>query len=220
MNKTPQMKNYSLILLLVSVLSLIVVTICSADGTPFVQQQVWAQTTTTPDAAGQQEKIIEQGVATSSADPLPGHEAHQSVSILRLRNDNAVYSGTLTFAATKPVEVQVLHRNMTTSSTVPAIAEEFGSLSILQLPGGNGAVTISNIIPQFPEDATIFAQSIPFSGNAIALHNIEGEPFAATYTVSVDVVGTAKRVDSIGLPPPAATAGEEEEEEDEVAEEE
>jgi hypothetical protein len=58
--------------------------------------------------------------------------------------------------------------------TATGIPEEFGALSILPLPENNGAVTITNIIPQFPDEATSFASSIPFSGNAIALHNKEG----------------------------------------------
>jgi hypothetical protein len=228
-------KNYSVLLSLIAVLSIIgLVTTLQTIGitidsslSPLVPQ-VWAQVPTgmpTPD--GQQ--IIQQGVGTSSPDPLPGHEAHQSITILRLRNDNAVYSGTLTFTTTAPVEVQVLHRNMTTTggggaattTATPGIPEEFGTLSMLPLPGGNGIVTISNIIPEFPEDTTTFAGSVPFTGNAIALHNIEGEPFAATYTVTADVVGTATRADDIGTaPPPTAAAEEEEEVEEEEAEEE
>jgi hypothetical protein len=182
----------------------------------FVQQQAWAQISNSPtgtlDVGAQQQKVTQQGVATSSPDPLPGHEAHQSATILRLRNDNAVYSGILTFTATKPVEVQVLHRNMTTSNISTGIPEAFGALSQLQIPGGT--ITISNIIPQFPEDSTAFVASLPFSGNAIALHNIEGEPFAATYTVTADVVGAAKRVDDIGPAPPEPPAAEDEEDEE------
>jgi hypothetical protein len=205
----------------------------------FLYQNVWAQTppapttslptitsnTATQDSAGgagaSPQIVVQQGVVTSSTDPLPGHQAHQSATILRLRNDNAVYSGTLTFTSTKPVEVQVLHRNMTTTTTTategtnataPGIPEEYGALSILQLAGNNGAVSISNIVPQFPEDATTFAASIPFSGNAVALHNLEGEPFAATYTVTAAVVGAADRADDIGPAPPAPEEEEEEEE--------
>jgi hypothetical protein len=169
-------------------------------------------------ADGQQEegKIIRQGIATSSPDPLPGHEEHQGVVILRLREDNAVYSGTLTFTATRPVEVQVLHRNMTTTNTTGLnIAEDFGTLSLLPLPGGNGQVTISSIVPDFPEEATTFSASVPFSGNSIALHNFDGEPFVVTYTVTSDILGPAERADSVSTQPTIAPGGEEEEEEEE-----
>ena len=226
MKKEGPIKNYTVLLSLIAVLSIIgLVTTLQTIGittdslSPLIPQ-VWAQAPTgLPNPDGQQ--IIQQGVSTSSPDPLPGHEEHQSITILRLRNDNAVYSGTLTFTTTAPVEVQVLHRNMTatgagatTTAAIPGIPEEFGTLNMLPLPGGNGIVTISNIIPEFSEDTTTFAGSVPFTGNAIALHNIEGEPFAATYTVTADIVGTATRADDIGMAPPP-TAGEEEEDEEE-----
>jgi hypothetical protein len=39
------------------------------------------------------QQIVKQGIATSSPDPLPGHQAHQSITILRLSPDNRVYLG-------------------------------------------------------------------------------------------------------------------------------
>src|SRR5215204_347740 len=139
------------------------------------------------------QKISQQGLVTSSTDPLPGHEAHQSAVILRLRADNALYDGTLTFTASKPVEVQILHRSP--NSTTPTVPTEFGTLNVLPLPGNAGSVTISNIIPEYPEGA--FVATLPFSGNAISLHNIEGEPFVASYSVAADVDGPVQRVDDI-----------------------
>jgi hypothetical protein len=147
------------------------------------------------------ERIVQQGMATSSPDPLPGHESHESVTILRLRGDNAVYSGRITFTTTQPVEVQILHRDMTSNSTagLPVIPDEFGQLAMIQLPDNNGRVTITNVVPKFTEGATgtSFAASVPFSGNAVALHNLEGEPFFATYTATAEVLGEATRVDDI-----------------------
>lgn len=149
----------------------------------------------------QGQQIVQQGMATSSPDPLPGHQSHQSITILKLRSDNAVYSGRITFTTTQPVEVQILHRDMTTNSTggVPTIPEKYGKLAMIPLPGNNGYVTITNVVPKFTEGATgtTFAASVPFSGNAVALHNLEGKPFAASYTATADVLGEAKRVNDI-----------------------
>ena len=142
---------------------------------------------------GPAQKISQQGLVTSSTDPLPGHEAHQSAVILRLRADNALYDGTLTFTASKPVEVQILHRSP--NATTPTVPTEFGTLNVLPLPGNAGSVTISNIIPEYPEGG--FVATLPFSGNAISLHNIEGEPFVASYSVAADVDGPVQRVDDI-----------------------
>jgi hypothetical protein len=170
------------------------------------------------------EQIIQQGIVTSTPDPLPGHEAHQSITILRLKEGNPTYQGTLSFIASKPVEVQILHRNMTQSSgnaaavlttAVPTIPKEFGAMSILPLPGGNGQVVSSLVLPQYPEEATSFSASIPFAGNGLALHNVEGNEFVATYTVVADVVASPQRADDIAIAAPATEADEEEEEEDE-----
>jgi hypothetical protein len=173
------------------------------------------------------EQIIQQGIVTSTPDPLPGHEAHQSVTILRLKEGNPTYQGTLSFTASKPVEVQILHRNMTQSTgnaaaalttAVPTIPKEFGTMSILPLPGGNGQVVSSLVLPQYPEEATSFSASIPFAGNGLALHNVEGDEFVATYTVVADVVASPQRADDIAIAAPATAANEEEEEDDEEEE--
>ena len=167
-------------------------------------QQVSAQEGDVVPAPGS-EQIIQQGIATSSPDPLPGHEAHQSITILKLREDNGVYSGRITFTTTQPVEVQILHRDMT-SSALPTIPEEFGSMAIYELPGGNGQVTITNVVPKFTEGGAgdTFAASVPFSGNAVALHNLNGDKFAATYTATADVLGPGERADDIQEPQAAA----------------
>jgi len=153
--------------------------------------------------SGGGETVVQQGYATSSPDPLPGHEAHQSVTILKLRPDNAVYSGRITFTATQPVEVQILHRDMDGSGLLN-IPENFGRFAVLDLPGGNGQVTITNVVPKFTEGATetggTFAASVPFSGNAVALHNLNGDEFATTYTATADILGPAERLDDIQGP--------------------
>lgn len=166
---------------------------------------------------GDNKKIVQQGVVTSSPDPLPGHEAHQSVTILRLKGDNTIYEGTLSFIASKPVEVQIIYRNMTSASNnqSPQISTQFGTMNIVPLPGGQGSVVSSLILPQYPEEATSFSASIPFAGNGLALHNLAGDEFVATYTVVADEVGPAERADEIVNPP----AEEEEEEEGNTDEE-
>ncbi|HEX2407069.1 MAG TPA: hypothetical protein VHJ38_07650 [Nitrososphaeraceae archaeon] len=158
------------------------------------------------------EQIVQQGIVTSTPDPLPGHEAHQSITILRLKEGNPTYQGTLTFTASQPVEVQILHRNMTEAAAVPIIPPEFGAMSILPLPGGNGQVVSSLVLPQYPEEATSFSASLPFAGNGLALHNLEGDEFVATYTVVADAVGSPQRADDIAIAAPETAADEEEEE--------
>src|SRR5918995_2897991 len=177
-------------------------------------QEALATTASANATGGPTQTISQQGLVTSSTDPLPGHETHQSAVILRLRPDNSVYDGTLTFTASKPVEVQILHRSL--NSTTPTVPEEFGTLNVLPLPGNAGSVTISNIIPEYPEGS--FVATVPFSGNAISLHNIEGEPFVASYSVAANIDGPAERADDISAvetPTEVQTIEEEEEPTDE-----
>ena len=161
---------------------------------------------TTQEQGTDTKKIVQQGVVTSSPDPLPGHEAHQSITILRLKGDNTIYEGTLSFIASKPVEVQILYRNMTSgaTSTIPKISPEFGTMSIIPLPGNQGSVISSLIQPQYPEEGNSFSASIPFAGNGLALHNLDGDEFVAAYTVVADQLGQAERADDIVNPSQSA----------------
>src|SRR4051812_42112589 len=85
-------------------------------------------------AQGQQEqsgvgkKIVQQGTVSSDVDPLKGHEGHQAAVILPPRNDSAVYSGTLTFTASKPVQVAVINMYNLDNVTAAQIPDKFGQL--------------------------------------------------------------------------------------------
>jgi len=70
-------------------------------------------------------------------------------------------------------------------------------------------VAISLLTPQY---GPINAASLPFAGNALALHTLNGDPFAATYTVTGDVE-QAQTFNAI-TPPPLAEATQADEEED------
>ena len=140
--------------------------------------------------------IAQQGTVTSTQDPLPGHEAHQLAILLPPRADGSIYEGTLTYTASKPVEVVVL-QNFANNTAVDSY---YGGLATAPL--GEGTVAISLISPQY--SGPINAASLPFAGNALALHTINGDPFAATYTVTGNVLG-AETFDSI-VPAPIAAA--------------
>jgi hypothetical protein len=138
----------------------------------------------TPTAATQEppvnQNFVRQGTVASGQDPLPGHESHEIAFILPPRNDGGVYSGVLTYTASKPVEVVVLHNyDPQNSTTVP---EAYGTELTSPLPGDAGNVAITLFRP--PYEAGINSASVPFTGNALALHMLEDDPFTATYTVN------------------------------------
>ena len=148
-------------------------------------------TTNQPLIQREEEKVmIRQGIVTSSPDPLPGHEEQQMATILPFRQDGSLYSGVLTYTATEPVEVAILNMqtfNETEQATLDVTPEDsqFGTL-LTQLDNQTSIAT-SYITPPYA-DSPAPSASIPFAGNAVWLHTSDGTPFAASYTVSAEVL--------------------------------
>ena len=139
---------------------------------------------------GEAETIILQGTVTSSQDPLPGHEGMQMATILPFRQDGIVYSGILTYTSTAPVEVVTLNMQ-TLNETERAILNatdvgEFGTLFTSRLDDQT-SLSSSYIIPSYA-GSPIPSASIPFVGNAVWLHTIDGTPFTATFAVNALVL--------------------------------
>lgn len=53
--------------------------------------------------------FIVQKTATSKAGTLPIHQTHQVVTVLPPRTDGKVWIGTITWASSKPIEVEMWH---------------------------------------------------------------------------------------------------------------
>ena len=124
------------------------------------------------------EKFTQQGTITSIPGILPGHETHQIAFPLPLREDDAIYTGDLTYTASAPVQV-VIFNKLTNSTT---ISNEFGTLLTAPSPLDDGLISISVIFPEY--NGAINSHSLPVSGNAIALHTLDGTPFVSTYSIS------------------------------------
>jgi plastocyanin len=158
----------------------------------------------------EEETIILQGTVTSSQDPLLGHEEHQMATILPFRQDGVIYEGVLTYTATEPVEVVILNiqiLNETEQQVLNATEDdgEFGTLLTSQLDNQT-SLAISYITPDYG-DSPAPSASIPIAGNAVWLHTLSGEPFAATFAVSAQVQTSEIRnnVSSLADPTLAAT---------------
>jgi hypothetical protein len=134
--------------------------------------------------------ITMQKTGVSDIDPLPGHSAHQLVMALAPRSDGKVWVGTVTWTASKPVEVVVLHNY---NSSVTGADAAHGQP--LTAHFGNGVVAISLI--KTPSGTPIASGTMPFAGNALAFHTLSGDKFTVTYTVDA----TAKQASS-SLPSP------------------
>ena len=116
---------------------------------------------------------------------MPGHEKEQVGIILPPRKDGGVYSGILTFHASKPVRVVVW--NVANPGNTTAIPEQFGKEDVVK--AGNMKVVLAEI------GSRERAGSTPFTGNAIQLVSGDSE-FTATYSVNA-LATKAKMVNNI-----------------------
>ena len=125
-------------------------------------------------AANTTGNVTIQKTGVSNTDPLPGHSAHQLVMALPPRSDGKVWVGTVTWTASKPVEVVVLHMY---NSNVTADSAHGQPLTA---PFGKGSVAISLV--KTPSGTPVASGSMPFVGNAIAFHTLNGDKFVVTYS--------------------------------------
>jgi hypothetical protein len=142
---------------------------------------------------GGQERIVRQGTVTSAPElQTPGHEAHDYATILPLTQEGSIYSGVLTYTASQPVEVVVLNvqtLNETERSMLNVTDDEeegFGTLLTTPLDNET-SIAITVITPPYG-DTPVPSASIPFAGNALWLHTLDGTPFVANYAVSAQVL--------------------------------
>jgi hypothetical protein len=126
-----------------------------------------------------------QNTTTSAQDPLPGHQAHQAAIILPPRDDGKLWVGTVTWTASKPVELVILHayNNLTKPDAahgVPLIAKP---------PTGAVAITLIGPHQFMPSANPVPSGTADFVGSAVAFHTLSGAKFTVTY--SLDAVANA-----------------------------
>ncbi|HEY1248172.1 MAG TPA: hypothetical protein VGE97_04225, partial [Nitrososphaera sp.] len=123
-----------------------------------------------------------QGTVTSEATPIPGLEDTESAMILPPEENGLIETGVITYASSEPIQVAVLNMqdlNATERQILNATDSPFGTIPTVQLDNET-SVALSLI----GEPAT--AGTVQFSGNAIMLHNADGTPFAATYSLDAE----------------------------------
>jgi hypothetical protein len=113
----------------------------------------------------------------------PGQPSHEVVFALPLRNDGKIWSGTVTFTASKPIEVEVLHTYAPLRNPDSTHGEPYHAV----LPG-NKSIAITHLrnlvdVPIEINGTGISSGTLDFVGNALLFHKTSGEPFTVTYTI-------------------------------------
>ena len=104
---------------------------------------------------------------TSTQDPGQGHSTEQMAIILQ-PNNNSIYYGTLTYSASKPVQVVIFHQ----------ISKEESKGQPMWTVDGN------TLYAQTMIDSNSDGGTLDFTGSALGLHSIKSDQF--TVTVSFD----------------------------------
>ena len=116
------------------------------------------------------DKFVSMVTVRSVVDPVPGHENHQLAIVLPPDTSGRVYTGTLSYNATKPVDVVVLlPYNPPGSPSAP-----HGELETFD--AGGQLLSFTNI-------PTGKFGTMPFSGAGLALHTLSGDPFEASASI-------------------------------------
>ena len=138
--------------------------------------------------------FVEQKTVMSQPAPIkhPGQPSHEVVFALPLRDDGKVWSGTVTFTASKPIEVEILHTYAPEQNPDSLHGQPYHAI----LPG-NKSIAITHLrdivdVPIEINGTGISSSSFNFVGNALVFHKTNGEPFTVTYTIDA-------RVKNIGI---------------------
>ncbi|HEX7141324.1 MAG TPA: hypothetical protein VF222_02480 [Nitrososphaeraceae archaeon] len=133
--------------------------------------------------------FVEQKTVMSQPAPVKhqGQPSHEVVFALPLRDDGKVWSGTVTFTASKPIEVEILHTYAPEQNLDSLHGHPYHAL----LPG-NKSIAITHLrdivdVPIEINGTGISSSSFNFVGNALVFHKTNGEPFTVTYTIDAKV---------------------------------
>lgn len=124
----------------------------------------------------------------SAAAPVAhtGNLPHAVVFALPLRDDGKIYTGRVTFTASKPIEVEVLH----VYNPEVAPDAEHGAPPTAMLNGTlityshlTGIVDNNYVLGDVPTASGTFE----FAGSGLVFHKRSSEPFTVTYTIDAQV---------------------------------
>ena len=133
--------------------------------------------------------FVEQKTVMSQPAPVkhPDQPSHEVVFALPLRDDEKVWSGTVTFTASKPIEVEILQTYAPEQKPDSLHGQPYHAI----LPG-NKSIAITHLrdivdVPIEINGTGISSSSFSFVGNALVFHKTNGEPFTVTYTIDATV---------------------------------
>jgi hypothetical protein len=127
-------------------------------------------------------RIQETAISTAAPVAHTGNLPHAVVFALPIRDDGKIYTGQVTFTASKPIEVEVIHiyRPDQTPDEVhgepPTAVINGTTITYSHLTG----IVDNNIITG---DVPTASGTFQFTGSGLVFHKRSSEPFTVTYTI-------------------------------------
>jgi hypothetical protein len=129
-----------------------------------------------------------QETAMSSAAPVAhtGNLPHAVVFALPIRDDGKIYTGQVTFTASKPIEVEVIHIYKPDQppdevhGEPPTAVINGTTITYSHLTG----IVDNNIITG---DVPTASGTFEFTGSGLVFHKRSSEPFTVTYTIDASI---------------------------------
>jgi hypothetical protein len=109
---------------------------------------------------------------------------HQIVVALPLRDDGKIWTGTVTFTASKPIEIEVEHKYNPKVIPDARHGAPYNGIWIDNTTriALSTMTTFSNT-PVIITNTPISTGSLVFAGSALVFHKTDGIPFTVTYTI-------------------------------------
>jgi hypothetical protein len=127
-------------------------------------------------ASTREETFTAQKTAVSNAGKLAIHQSHQVATVLPPRVDDKVWVGTITWAASKPIEVEMWHFY---NSTIKA---DTSHGTPVLTPYSNGK-TIAFTLLKPTSGTPLPSGSLNFAASELSFHTLDGSKFTVAYTV-------------------------------------
>ena len=109
---------------------------------------------------------------------------HQIVIALPLRQDGKIWTGTVTFTASKPIEIEVLHIYNPKVLPDAKHGEPYHAKWIDgTTPIALSTMTMFSNTPVSVTNSPISTGSFVFTGSLLLFHKTDGQPFTVTYTI-------------------------------------
>jgi len=108
---------------------------------------------------------------------------HSIVVALPIRSDGKIWVGTATFTASKPIEIEVVHKYLPKIKPDINHGEPSNAKWFDGTPIALSTMTMFSNTPVTITDKPYSAGSFNFAGSALLFHKTNGQPFSVTYTL-------------------------------------